>query len=118
MILAFLEDGTLELHETEAAAVAAYEGVDVESGVVSFYADDGTPLAPEFTARNRHGKLLGLLRWSESGAYRLVPSVGGTADALWLALLEHPHLAPNARFATLEALKAHLAARGAVVERP
>lgn len=35
MILAFIEDGTIELHQSAALAAQAYEGVDVESNVVT-----------------------------------------------------------------------------------
>ena len=37
MVFAFLEDGTLVVHATAAAAIREYEGIDVESGVVRFY---------------------------------------------------------------------------------
>ena len=38
MVFAFLEDGTLVIHENAADACRKYEGIDVESGVVHFIA--------------------------------------------------------------------------------
>ena len=118
MILAFIEDGTIALHATEAEAVRAYEGVDVESGVVTFYRDDGTWLEPVFTTPNRRGRFLGLFPWSASGVYRLEPRQNAAADPLWLALFEHELSQPAMGFDTKDQLKAHLASRGATVDKP
>ena len=118
MIIAFIEDGTIALHTTEADAAVAYEGVDVESGTVLFYRDDGMYLEPVFTTPNRYGRFLGLFPWSASGTYRLAPQPDTAEDPLWLMLFEHELLEPALGFTTKEQLKAHLASRGAIVERP
>jgi hypothetical protein len=115
MVFAFLEDGTLVVHETAADAVRDYEGIDVESGVVHFYDDSGTPLSARFTTPNRTGKTLGLIPWVESGTYQLVPDPASGADPIALALHETSVLEPNRWFASLDEVKAALAARGVVV---
>jgi hypothetical protein len=61
MVFAFLEDGTLVIHESVAEACRQYEGIDVESDVVRFYDESGTYLRPRFTTPNRTGKTLGLI---------------------------------------------------------
>lgn len=116
MIFAFIEDGTLEIHEDEASATRAHEGVDVESGTVHFYSEQGIPLAPHFTAPNARGRWLGLFPWVSSGAYQLVPGVPGDADTFALALVEAVALAPNPWFASLDELKAELRRRGVIAD--
>lgn len=37
MILSFIEDGTIETHDTAGLATIAYEGVDVESEMATLY---------------------------------------------------------------------------------
>jgi hypothetical protein len=116
MVFAFLEDGTLQVHAATADAIREYEGIDVESGVVRFYDEAGTYLAPRFTTPNRTGKTLGILPWVVSGSYELVPDPAAREDSFALALHETSLLQPNPWFATLDALKTALAARGVVVE--
>lgn len=115
MVFAFLEDGTLMIHESAADACRQYEGIDVESGVVHFYDESGTPLSPRFATPNRTGKWLGLIRWVVSGTYELVPDPASGADPIALALYETSVLEPNRWFASLDELKAALAARGVAV---
>jgi hypothetical protein len=114
MIFAFVEDGTLELYATADEATRAYEGIDVEAGVVQFYDAAGTYLEPEFSARNRRGRLLGWIRWAESGAYRLTACPNGSTDSFGLALHEATSLAPNPWFGSLAQLRAELISRGVV----
>jgi hypothetical protein len=115
MVFAFLEDGTLVIHESAADACRQYEGIDVESGVVHFYDESGTYLQPRFTTPNRTGKTLGLFPWVVSGAYELVADPASREDSFALALFETSVLEPNRWFATLDELKAALAARGVTV---
>ena len=115
MVFAFLEDGTLVVHATPSEATREYEGIDVESGVVRFYDESGIYLEPRFTTPNRMGKMLGLIPWVESGSYELVPNPSADADSFALALHETGALEPNPWFASLDELKATLAARGVVV---
>ena len=118
MIFAFLEDGTLQILETEAEAQREFEGIDVESGTVRFYDESGVYLEPRFTVPNRRGKTFGLLSWVESGAYELVPNPNAQQDSFALALYETAVLQPNRWFASLDELKLALAARGVDVELP
>jgi hypothetical protein len=116
VIFAFVEDGTLEIYETAPEAVRNYEGIDVESGTVRFYDENGVYLEPRFGTPNRRGKLFGLFGWVSSGVYDLVANPGASEDLFALALHETASLAPNRWFASLEQLKSALAARGIEVE--
>ena len=116
MIFAFAEDGTLTIHETEADVQREYEGIDVENGVCSFYDDRGVFLEPQFVVPNQRGKTLGLIEWSVSGAYKLVPNPTADEDPFAVALFETSVLNPNPWFATIGELKSHLAQRGVAVE--
>ena len=116
MILAFIEDGTLALYENEAAATRAHEQVDVESGSIVFYSDDGTPLAAHAATPAERGRWLGLFPWVSSGAYQLKPAAQGVADPLSLALHETVTLDPNPWFASLDDLKRALRQRGVIAD--
>jgi len=107
MIFAFVEDGTLRVFGTAAEAVREYEAIDVESGAVRFYDEDGGVLQPRFTTPNRRVR---------SAAYELVPNPGADEDPIALALYETQSLWPNPWFQSLEQLKATLAAKGVAVE--
>ncbi|WP_156392268.1 MULTISPECIES: hypothetical protein [unclassified Roseateles] len=111
-VLAFEEGGTLRLFASVKDAELAFEGVDVESGTVSFYDQHGQPLRVDFVTPNRRGRLLGHLAWFSSGAYKLVPAEPGIADPIALAIFESCALDPNPWFASLEALKSELRRRG------
>jgi hypothetical protein len=115
MVFAFLEDGTLVVHESVVDASRQYEGIDVESGVVRFYDESGTFLEPRFTTPNRAGRTLGLFRWVVSGTYELVANPAAGEDPFALALHETSVLEPNRWYASLDDLKATLAARGVAV---
>jgi hypothetical protein len=115
MIFAFLEDGTLEVHEDLTSVQREYEGVDVENGVVHFYSEDGVYLEPHFIVPNRRGKLLGFLGWVTSGVFQLIPNAKAEQDSFALALHETSSLAPNRWFTSLEHLKSELSAKGIAV---
>jgi hypothetical protein len=115
MIFAFLEDGTLAVHEDLASVQREYEGVDVENKVVHFYNELGVYLDPEFIVPNRRGKTLGLFAWVTSGVFRLIPNENAEQDSFALALYETSSLAPNRWFESLEQLKSELSARGVAV---
>jgi hypothetical protein len=115
MIFAFLEDGTLEVHEDLASVQREFEGVDVENEVVHFYNEQGVYLEPEFIVPNRSGKLLGLFGWVASGVFQLIPNANAGRDSFALALHETSSLAPNRWFGSLEQLKSELLAKGVVV---
>jgi hypothetical protein len=48
MIFAFVEDGTLAVHENLASVQREYGGVDVENEVVHFYNEFGVYSEPKF----------------------------------------------------------------------
>jgi hypothetical protein len=102
MIFAFLEDGTLEVLESEADAQRDYERIDVESGTVRLYDEAGVFLEPRI----------------ESGTYKLVPNPNAHEDSFALALYETAVLQPNRWFSSLDELKKALASRGVEVEFP
>ena len=116
MLFAFAEDGELHIHESVADAARQWEGIDVESGVVHFYDENGTYLEPKFITPNRRGKLLWLFNWIESGTYDLVPNPTATEDSFALALYETKILSTNTWFTSLEQLKAALSSKGVAVE--
>jgi hypothetical protein len=116
MIFAFVEDGTLEVHEDLVAVQREYEGVDVENEVVRFYDESGTYLEPKFIVPNRRGRLPGIFGWVSSGVFELVANPDAPQDSFALALHETVSLSPNRWFATLEHLKSALARKGVTVE--
>lgn len=111
-VLAFTEDGTLMLVESATVAAASYDGADIESGTLSLYAADGTPLAAEFIAREP-----GAERRS-AREYRLVPARDSTHDELALALYEARRLVANPWFDNIEDLKSALRTAGVAVDYP
>jgi hypothetical protein len=54
MIFAFIDGGTISVLEDELATRRQFEPIDVESGTVVFYDDEGTWLEPVFTQPNRY----------------------------------------------------------------
>ncbi len=118
MIFVFIEDGTLDVVADIEEARRQYEGVDVESGVFTFYDDRGTYLRPDFVVPNKYGSFLGLIEWSESGIFDLVVDPDADGDPLWLSLYETEAVNPNPWFDSLKEVKDYLQANGAVVDRP
>lgn len=118
MIFAFVEDGTLAVHEDLASVQRAYEGVDVENQVVRFYDGRGVYLEPKFIVPNRRGRVLGLIGSITSGVFELIPNTNAAQDSFALALYEATSLEPNPWFESLEQLKTELSARGVPVTFP
>ena len=102
VLLAFIEDGSLEILEGIEDARRRYAGRDVQSGVVRFYDERGNYLGPRL----------------RGPAFDLEPDPGAGEDPIRLALYETAVLRPNRWFATIEALKAALRAQGADVDGP
>jgi hypothetical protein len=63
------DDGGLMAFATDADAISYCEGIDVENGEWSFFANDGAPLEAHFTAPNRKGSFT-----VASGTYVLRPA--------------------------------------------
>ena len=112
MIFAFAEDGMVAVLDDLAAARRECEGIDVESGVYVFYAEDGTWLRPRFTRPNRQGGFA-FFRWVESGEFVIEPDLARPpeVDAIETALDEAAGLQPNTHFASLDAVRDFVAAR-------
>ena len=115
LVLAFLDDTTLELHPSREAACAEYEGVDVESGAVRFYDAKGSALEPRFVVPNKTSHVLGM-KWVRSGTYELVPSAASGQHGFTTAMRETVALGPNTWFEDLGELKAWLSSQGVAVE--
>ena len=117
-VLAFVEDGELRVFPTMAAACSEFEGVDVKSGTVVFFDENGTPLEARFTTANASGKTFGPFGWVRSGDYRLVPNTTDENDSLALALFEVRYMEPGAEFTCVEEVKNWLRAKGLNVDWP
>lgn len=118
MVFAFEEGGTLVIHKTVEDATRAYEGIDVESGIIKFYREDGTYLWPVFSLPNRSGRFLGIFRWVKSGVYRLEPDSGESDDSIGVALHEAVVMEPNRWFQKIEQIKDALRQPGVRVDGP
>jgi hypothetical protein len=115
MIFAFAEDGSLAVLDDLAAAQGECEGIDVEGGMYVFYADDGAWLRPRFTRPNR-SRGLAFAKWVESGEYVLEREPRpDDVDDFDTALAAATALQPNGHFATLDAVRAHVAATRAAL---
>jgi hypothetical protein len=109
MILAFGEDGMIEVLPDLAEAKRQWEPIDVESRAVVFYAEDGTYLEPVFTTPNKTS-LFGLVL--TQGQYDLVRSEAAPPeiDPIEIALDEAAGVEPNPHFDSVEAVRRHVAA--------
>jgi hypothetical protein len=101
MIFAIREDGEVRVFEREEELLREWGPYarDVESGVVAFYAEDGTWLTPILAKESRSG----------SESFQLVSgavNVTMRGDPLDLALHEATMLVPNRHFGTLVELRA------------
>ena len=107
MLFAIVEDGMVRVIEDQSAARREFEGIDIESGVVAFYAQDGRPLLPRFTLPNKR-KLFGLL--VESGGYDLSPAFEATTnvDSFEIAIGEATGVEPNPHFKSIFEIRAHV----------
>ena len=110
MIFAFAEDGMVAVLDDLAAARRECGAVDVESGAFVFYAEDGTWLRPRFVVPNRR-RFFG---WTQ-GEYVLDPEPAPPAgvDPFDVALDAAVDLQPNGYFASLDAVRGHVATRRA-----
>ena len=108
MVFAFEDDSTLSVYADPDAAVGDHEPIDVEQGSVVFFADDGTPLRPRFTKPNQR-RLLGLV--VDQGAFVLEESTDPVTRDIEGALERTTSLNPNPYFASLEAVRTHVATR-------
>ena len=116
MIFVFIEAGTLDVADNLEEVRRDCEGVDVESGVYSFYDENGTILEAHFTAPNKRGSFLGLIKWTESGVYELRPNPEADADPIGLALYETSRLNTNRFFKSLDEVRSFLTGRGVSLE--
>jgi len=110
-LFVFLDDTSIEICESLEDARRDYEGIDVESGVFSFFDFSGYPLKPVFTIPNRHSKFLGLIRSCSSGVFEFERESSLLHD-IDLSLSKSEHLAKTERFGTLDDVCDHLANRG------
>ena len=72
MYLVLCHDLTLEVFDS-LDVQGEIEGLDVEETVRDVCDERGQRYVVEWVTPNRHGRLLGLIPWAESGAYRLRP---------------------------------------------
>jgi hypothetical protein len=105
MIFVLDEDNVLYVADAEAELQGAFEGVDVEDGVFSFFDESGSPLVAEFTVPNKRGKIWGQLGWVRSGTYRLLRCHDATVPHLSAVLSTVHGIEPNRYFADVEAVR-------------
>jgi hypothetical protein len=109
MIFAVATDEcTLTAFESESAAVAACEGLDVEAADWLFWDDRGRPLEPHFSVPNKRGFFV-----VENGVYSLVPATPDHHADLGEALEEVLNFASPAPFNSAEGVREYLARKGA-----
>ena len=117
MIFVFLDDQTLDIIEDFAEERGAYEGVDVEEGIYSFFDSEGNPLVPHFTVPNKKGKLLGFIPWVKSGRYELVRALpSAQLRSLQESWKGCTSLNPNPHFATLDDVHEYLRGKGVIAD--
>jgi hypothetical protein len=100
------DERTLVAYESEAAAVAACEGLDVEAADWLFWDDRGNPLEPLFSVPNKRG-------WFsvQNGVYSLVPAAVDHHANLDEALDEVLNFESPAPFNNAEGVRKYLARR-------
>jgi hypothetical protein len=108
MVFAFEDDSTLSVYVDADAAVGDHEPIDVEQGSVVFFADDGTRLRPRFTKPNQR-RLFGLV--IDQGVFVLEEPTDAVACDIEDALQRTTSVNPNPYFASLEAVRTHVAVR-------
>ncbi len=106
MIFVFIEDGTLDVIDELSDDLLAYEGIDVENGIYTFFDEHGKFLKPIFHTPNEKGKeLLGLFSVVKSGQYNLV-STPEECDTNFHIMLERVvSLNENKWFSSLNEIK-------------
>ena len=108
MIFAVATDEcTLTVFESQAAAVAACEGLDVEAADWLFWDDRGRPLEPLFSIPNKRGLFV-----VQNGVYSLVPATPNHHAELDEALDEVRNFVSPAPFNSAEGVRAYLARKG------
>ena len=115
-LFVFLNDTTLEICESLADARREYEGIDVESGVYSFFDFSGVALKPIFTIPNDHSKFLGLIPSCSSGVFEFECDSTSPHHDIASALSNAEHLTQNPIFDTLDEVCQHLERRGCCTE--
>jgi hypothetical protein len=73
MIFVLGDDRILDVYDSPAAVADNIEALDVEESVLAMYDERGQRYAVQWVWPNRHGRLFGLLPWSDNGVYRLRP---------------------------------------------
>ncbi|OOG42240.1 hypothetical protein [Polaromonas sp. A23] len=108
MIFAVATDEcTLITFESEAAAVAKCEGLDVESADWLFWDDRGNSLEPLFSVPNKRGLFV-----VQNGVYFLVPAMPDHHANLLEALDEVRYFDSPPPFNSAEGVRAYLAGTG------
>jgi hypothetical protein len=97
------EERALRAFASEADAISACEGLDVEAAVWLFWSNDGTPLEPVFTVPNKRG-----LFTVKNGVYFLRPATGLHHARLSEAVDEVLNFEGPAPFTSASAVKTHL----------
>lgn len=110
IIFVIAEDGMVAALKSKAAAKLKCGPIDVENGVFSFYAEDGTRLEPHFVRPNKR-RLFGLI--VEQGEYELEPASGKNFDAesFEVAIAEASGVEPNRYFGSLSEIRNHVTIR-------
>jgi hypothetical protein len=99
------EERSLYAFDSEAQAIAACEGLDVEAAVWLFWGNDGSPLEPVFTVPNKRG-----LFSVKNGTYHLRPASENHHSHLTKALEEVLHYEAKPSLSTAQGVKSHLVA--------
>jgi hypothetical protein len=99
------EERSLYAFESEAQAIAACEGLDVEAALWLFWGNDGSPLEPVFTVPNKRG-----LFSAKNGTYHLSPAAEDHRAHLSEALEEVLHYESKPPLSTAQGVKSHLVA--------
>ena len=77
MFLVVEDDNCIHVYASPDVAAVAIEALDVDI-VKAAFDEEARPYRVEWIEPNRHGKVLGVLSWSENGEYRFV--VAGEPD--------------------------------------
>lgn len=109
MFLVLEDDNCVHVYASAEEAAVAIEALDVDS-VRAAFDEDARPYRVEWVRPNEHGKILGLLPWSENGEYRFL--VSGKADPLSLltVLREATAVIPERQSPRVKELERRLAA--------
>lgn len=118
MILAFADDGTLELHADFDAVVVHYEAIDVDSGMYAFYDDQGRALKPVFDIPVEIKSYLWFFETVSGGKYHLELDTSGNAEHILFSFLECTHFEPGLGFENVDELKSSLREQGVMVDAP